>query len=31
VSRAVVHAVLAARTATTPAGTFRAYRDVAGS
>jgi L-aminopeptidase/D-esterase-like protein len=31
VSRAVVHAVLAARTVTTPAGTFRAYRDVAGS
>ena len=29
VSRAVVHAVLAAETATTPAGTFRSYRDVA--
>ena len=28
VSRAVVHAVLAARTVTTPAGTFRSYRDV---
>jgi hypothetical protein len=29
VSRAVVHAVLAAETATTPAGTFRSYREVA--
>jgi L-aminopeptidase/D-esterase-like protein len=28
VSRAVVHAVLAAETVTTPAGTFRCYRDV---
>jgi L-aminopeptidase/D-esterase-like protein len=28
VSRAVVHAVLAAETVTTPAGTWRAYRDV---
>ena len=28
VSRAVVQAVLAARTVTTPAGTFRSYRDV---
>jgi L-aminopeptidase/D-esterase-like protein len=28
VSRAVVHAVLAASTVTTPAGTFRSYRDV---
>ena len=29
VGRAVVHAVLAAETATTPAGTFRSYREVA--
>jgi putative pantetheine hydrolase len=29
VSRAVVHAVLTAETATTPAGTFRSYREVA--
>lgn len=29
VSRAVVHAVLAAETATTPAGTFRSYREIA--
>jgi L-aminopeptidase/D-esterase-like protein len=29
VSRAVVHAVLAAETVTTPAGTFHSYRDVA--
>jgi L-aminopeptidase/D-esterase-like protein len=28
VSRAVVHAILAAETVTTPAGTWRAYRDV---
>jgi L-aminopeptidase/D-esterase-like protein len=28
VARAVVHAVLAAETVTTPAGTWRAYRDV---
>jgi len=28
VSRAVVQAVLAARTVTTPGGTFRSYRDV---
>jgi hypothetical protein len=28
VSRAVVHAVLAAETTTTPAGTFPCYRDV---
>jgi L-aminopeptidase/D-esterase-like protein len=31
VSRAVAHAVLAAETTTTPAGTFRSYRDVATS
>jgi L-aminopeptidase/D-esterase-like protein len=31
VSRAVAHGVLAAETATTPAGTFRSYRDVATS
>jgi L-aminopeptidase/D-esterase-like protein len=31
VSRAVVHAVLAAHTMTTPAGTFRSYRDVVAS
>jgi L-aminopeptidase/D-esterase-like protein len=31
VSRAVVHAVLAAETVTTPAGTWRSYRDVVGA
>jgi L-aminopeptidase/D-esterase-like protein len=31
VSRAVVHAVLAAETVTTSAGTFRSYRDVVGT
>jgi L-aminopeptidase/D-esterase-like protein len=30
VSRAVTHAVLAARTVPTPAGTWRSYRDVVG-